>query len=149
MEETLQIPLPRWPKSQRGFDTEEAHQDEKLTQRTPEEEFKISRFHQWLETTAQEQCLSDEQKAARSALYEAVSALRPYTPLQRRQVVQAQTEMWANEHPADPLADILRDYLQSALEEVLLWREAFPELEQEEAPTLFDKSKNSFVEVTD
>ena len=141
MEETLQMPFPRWPKSQRGFDPEEAQHDERPTQRTPEEEFKISRFYQWLETTAQEQCLSDEQKAARSALYEAVSALRPYTPLQRRQAVQAQTETWANEHPADPLADILRDYIQSALEEAQLWREAFPELEQEEALTLMANRK--------
>ena len=141
MEETLQMPFPRWPKSQRGFDTEEAQHDERPTQRTPEEEFKISRFHQWLETTAQEQNLSGDQSTARNALYEAVSTLRPYTPLQRRQAVQAQTETWANEHPADPLADILRDYLQSALEEVLLWREAFPELEQEEAPTLMASQK--------
>jgi len=141
MKETLQMPFPRWPKSQRGFDLEEAQHDEKPTQRTPEEEFKISRFHQWLETTAQEQCLSDEQKASRTALYEAVSTLRPYTPLERRQAVQAQSETWANEHTTDPLVDILRDYLQSALEEAQLWREAFPELEQEEAPTLMANRK--------
>ena len=141
MEETLQIPLPRWPKSQRGFDPEETQHDEKPTQRTPEEEFKISRFYQWLEITAQEQCLSAEQKAARSALYEAVCTLRPYTPLQRRQAVEAQTETWASEHPADPLADVLREYLQSSIEEAQLWREAFPELEQEEALTLMASQK--------
>ena len=103
------------------------------TRTTPEEQIKISRFYEWLGKTASELALNVVQIANRNRLYQEVSALRPYHPLERHREVQCQVEVWAEENPGDPLADILREYTNSATEEAHVWRDAFPELEQDNA----------------